>query len=284
MPHYGILREYRFEGEVDDVRGAEVYGVNDEKLGKIDDVIFDHSSGDIRYLVLNTGGLFSRKKIMVPANRISPYGNHDDKFYAELDKERLEMLPEFDERLLAPNYDWAEYEKNYEKQWHEGSVLYNKDTNRIITPPIEEVEGVRRQPLSPRAQESLKQDFTPQRVGKEDDLLGVSSGTTGKTTLQPSKPAKAGREDAEFRRGVPQREVMNPIAGEIPKQQPAVSGPETMREPGVYTLERPPGERGGIDETSTHGRRLVAFQQRLREHREKVIKGCVRCSTKERVA
>lgn len=283
MPHYGILREYRFEGEVDDVRGAEVYGVNDEKLGKIDDVIFDHSSGDIRYVVLNTGGLFSRKKVMVPANRISPYGNHDDKFYAELDKERLEMLPEFDEKMLAPNYDWANYEKDYEKRWNEGSVLYNKDTGRIITPPTEEVEGARRQPLSPKAQESLKRDFTPQKVGKEDDLLGVSSGTTGKTTLQPSKASKAGREDAEFRRGVPQREG---IGGEIeiPKEQPVVSGPETMREPGVYTLEREPGERAGINETTTHGRRLVAFQQRLREHRERVIKGCTRCSTKEKVA
>ena len=45
MPHYGILREHKLE-EVDDVRGADVYGVNDEKLGTIDDVIFDHSSGD----------------------------------------------------------------------------------------------------------------------------------------------------------------------------------------------------------------------------------------------
>src|SRR5581483_12024041 len=89
MPHYGILREYKLE-DVDDVRGADVYGVNDEKLGTIDDVIFDHSNGEIRYIVLKTSGLLSSKRTMVPANRIEPYGNHDDKFYAELDKERLE--------------------------------------------------------------------------------------------------------------------------------------------------------------------------------------------------
>jgi hypothetical protein len=29
MPHYGILREYRFE-DLNDVRGSEVYGVYDE--------------------------------------------------------------------------------------------------------------------------------------------------------------------------------------------------------------------------------------------------------------
>src|SRR6476661_8199102 len=102
MPHYGILRDHKME-DVDDLRGADVYGVNDEKLGTIDDVIFDHSSGDIRYIVLKTGGLLSRKKVMVPANRVEPYGNHDDKFYAELDKERLEMLPEFtEEKMKAP--------------------------------------------------------------------------------------------------------------------------------------------------------------------------------------
>ena len=87
MPHYGILRDHKME-DVDDLRGADVYGVNDEKLGSIGDVIFDHSSGDIRYIVLKTGGLLSRKKVMVPASRVEPYGNHDDKFYAELDKER----------------------------------------------------------------------------------------------------------------------------------------------------------------------------------------------------
>ena len=58
MPHYGILREFNLE-DVDDVRGADVYGVNDEELGTIDDVIFDHSNGEIRYVVLKTGGLLS---------------------------------------------------------------------------------------------------------------------------------------------------------------------------------------------------------------------------------
>ena len=134
MPHYGILRDHKME-DVDDLRGADVYGVNDEKLGTIDDVIFDHSSGDIRYIVLKTGGLLSRKKVMVPANRVEPYGNHDDKFYAELDKERLEMLPEFKEDTMKAQGDWSTYEQDYEKRWNDGAVMYNKNTGRLITPP-----------------------------------------------------------------------------------------------------------------------------------------------------
>jgi uncharacterized protein YrrD len=69
MPHYGTLRDYHFtdvDEATDDIRGAKVYGLNDEKLGKIDDVIFDHSTGDIRYVVVDTGGLLSSKKFIVP--------------------------------------------------------------------------------------------------------------------------------------------------------------------------------------------------------------------------
>ena len=38
---YGTLRDYRFNKDIDDIRGSAVYGPDDEKLGKIDDVIFD---------------------------------------------------------------------------------------------------------------------------------------------------------------------------------------------------------------------------------------------------
>ena len=199
MPHYGILREYRFE-DVDDVRGADVYGVNDEKLGTIDDVIFDHASGDIRYIVLKTGGLLSRRNVMVPANRIEPYGHHEDKFYAELDNERLEMLPEFHDESLKSEGAWSHYEKAYERRWNDSDVMHNRVTGRILTPPPEQVQEPGVPPLTQRAKESLNRDFTPQRMGKEDDYLGVASGT-GKTTLQPRKASIAGRED------VPQREV-----------------------------------------------------------------------------
>ncbi len=45
MAHFGTLRDYKFAQEAGDIRGAELYGAKDEKLGKIDDVIFDHTSG-----------------------------------------------------------------------------------------------------------------------------------------------------------------------------------------------------------------------------------------------
>ena len=34
MPHYGLLRNYRFQEGNEDIRGTTLYGVKDEKLGK----------------------------------------------------------------------------------------------------------------------------------------------------------------------------------------------------------------------------------------------------------
>src|SRR4051812_1880020 len=317
MPHYGILRDHKME-DVDDLRGADVYGVNDEKLGTIHDVIFDHSSGDIRYIVLKTGGMLSRKKVMVPANRVEPYGNHDDKFYAELDKERLEMLPEFTEDKMKAQGDWSTYEKDYEKRWSDGEVLYNKNTGRIITPPIEQVQPAGGQPLSQQARESLNRNLTPQRMGKRDELWGVGDSGTGKTTLQPQKASIAGREDAmrqnagqqdighrsPARERVPQdasRENPNPLPNQTTREvegtmgtdfqvssSPESSASEAMREPGVYKLDPVVETEQGAGPTEhqeiNRGRRWNDFQQGLRNRRDRIVVDCPTCASQDKAA
>jgi uncharacterized protein YrrD len=70
--------------DVDDIRGSKLYGLNDEKLGKIDDVIFDHRTGEIRYVVVDTGGWLASKKFIVPANRIPTSRKHPDDFMVDL--------------------------------------------------------------------------------------------------------------------------------------------------------------------------------------------------------
>ena len=317
MPHYGILRDHKME-DIDDLRGADVYGVNDEKLGTIDDVIFDHSSGDIRYIVLKTGGMLSSKKVMVPANRVEPYGNHDDKFYAELDKERLEMLPEFKEDTMKAQGDWSTYEKDYEKRWSDGEVLYNKNTGRIITPPMEQVQPAGGQPLSQEARESLNRNLTPQRMGKRDELWGVGDSGTGKTTLQPQKASIAGREDAmrqnagqqdighrsPARERVPQdasRENPNPLPNQTTREvegtmgtdfqvssSPESSASEAMREPGVYKLDPVVETEQGAGPTEhqeiNRGRRWNDFQQNLRSRRQKIVVDCPTCASQDKAA
>lgn len=50
MAHYSLLRDYRFANAVDDIRGAKLYGSLDEPIGTMDDIVFDHVSGDTRYV------------------------------------------------------------------------------------------------------------------------------------------------------------------------------------------------------------------------------------------
>src|SRR5205809_1799565 len=102
MAHYGLLREYRFAdiAEAEDIRGAKIYGRNDEKLGTIDDVIFDHSTGDIRFVVVDAGGWFSSEKFLVPAHRLHTSAEHEEDFSVNLDKDQIKSLPRYNESDL----------------------------------------------------------------------------------------------------------------------------------------------------------------------------------------
>ena len=292
MPHYGILRDLKFD-DVEDIRGADVYGVNDEKLGTIDDVIFNHSSGDIRYVVISTG-LLSRKKFMVPANRISPYGNHDDKFYAELDKERLEMLPEFDDKALKSESDWNDYERTYEEHWTTtGDVLHHEQTGRIITPPTEEIVGTRGVNLSQRDRESLARDFTPEKRGKQDAYLGVAP-SGDDITLRPNKPSIGGRKDVELmQKGRSGRDSSSTLNQRTVSSDPSLEGSRVsdqpgLQEPGIYKVDAVPEaeKRSDMNEplNANYGPRWAGFQNRLREGRDKVVGDCPLCGTQKKVA
>jgi len=292
MPHYGILRDHKFD-DVEDIRGADVYGVNDEKLGTIDDVIFDHSSGDIRYVVVSTG-LLSRKKFMVPANRISPYGNHDDKFYAELDKDRLEMLPEFDDKALKSESDWNDYEKRYEEHWSTtGDVLHHEQTGRIITPPTEEIIGGTGGNLSQRDRESLARDFTPEKRGKQDEYLGVAP-SGDDITLRPKKPSIGGRKDVKLMQQGRSSQDSSPtlnqrtVSSDSSLEGSRISDQPGLQEPGIYKVDAVPEaeKRSDMNEplNANYGRRWIGFQNRLREGRDKVVSGCQLCGTQKKVA
>lgn len=284
MTHYGTLRETRFQ-DLDDIRGAEVYGVNDEKLGKIDDVIFDHSSGEIRYVVVDTGGWLSSKKFLVPANRIQPYGNHEDKFYAELDQERIQMLPEYDEKKLKSEIEWSDYEKLYEEGWQSGTVMYNQRTGRIVTPPAQEVQGTRTSALSEQGKQSLQRDFTPERVGKEDELWGVAP-SGDDVTLRPKKPSIAGREDVILAQQ--EREFRRDIGSSAPLEGSRVPDTEGLREPGVYRVEAVPEQekKSDLNEplNANYGPRFLGFQRKLREGRDRVVSECPLCGSQKKVA
>ena len=141
MTHYGVLRDYRFPESADDIRGATLYGVDDKKLGKIDDVIFDHTTGNISYIVVDTGGWLTTRKFLVPADRLRESTEHEDDFSVDLIKEQIEKLPPYNEKDLQTNEGWADYEGRYRSQWETGPVMHRAETDRNITPTTSQLLG-----------------------------------------------------------------------------------------------------------------------------------------------
>ncbi|HET7209646.1 MAG TPA: PRC-barrel domain-containing protein [Terriglobales bacterium] len=143
MAHYGTLGDYKFAtADPDDIRGSSVYGLEDEKLGKIDDVIFDHSTGNIQYAVVDTGGWLHHHKFLVPANRLGASTKHKDDFEVGVTKQQIESFPPYNESDLKSDEKWADYEGKYRSKWETGPVMHRAETDRNITPtPAQMTKG-----------------------------------------------------------------------------------------------------------------------------------------------
>ena len=91
----------------DRVEGTTVYNSAGDKLGSIDHLIIDKRSGQVRYAVMEFGGLLgtAADRYPIPWNLLQ-YDTTKDGYVAPLDKAQLEGAPRhpLDE---APNYDAA---------------------------------------------------------------------------------------------------------------------------------------------------------------------------------
>ncbi len=141
MAHYGTLQDARFIEASEDIRGSHLYGLNDEKLGKIDDVIFDHSTGIIRYIVVDTGGWLSTRRFIVPANGLRASAKHSDDFEVSLSKNQIESFPPYEEPDLKSERKWADYEGRYRSKWVADPVMHRAETDRNITPTTQQTTG-----------------------------------------------------------------------------------------------------------------------------------------------
>ena len=135
MTHVGRLHDYRFSDKsVDDIRGSNIYGLEDDKLGKIDDLIFDHTTGEVRYVVVDTGGWLSSKRFIVPADRLRPSVEHEDDYIVSLTKEQIEAFPPYDENAVESQEKWNDYETRYRASWTDTPVMHQEGTDRTVTP------------------------------------------------------------------------------------------------------------------------------------------------------
>jgi PRC-barrel domain len=167
MSHLGTLRDYRFtdlEEAKDDVRGSKVYGPGDEKLGKVDDVIFDHSTGQIEYVVIDTGGWLSSKKFVVPPQALRPSVQHEDDFTVDLTQEQIESFPPYNEADIESDEKWADYDGRYRSQWEANPVMHRVATDRNITPTTKQQIDAGSGSLPSGDEEETVSGITPMRT------------------------------------------------------------------------------------------------------------------------
>jgi len=106
MKHYATLRDYQFDTDVDDIRGATLYGEGGEKLAKIDDVVFEHGTGNIEYLVANEG---HGRRLLVPVSEVRTAITSDRDFDSDLTRADMDRLPPFDDKILNHDEEWNNY-------------------------------------------------------------------------------------------------------------------------------------------------------------------------------
>jgi len=181
MPRYGTLGDYRFSDMQEaalDIRGANVYGPKDQKLGSIDDVIFDEATGGIIYVVVDTGGWLSSKKFLVPPSEVRPSMQHEDDFLVDLSKEQIETFPPYDGTALTSEEKWADYDRRYRSKWVEKPVMHRAETDRNITPTTKQQVGAGSGsiPATDADTAELEGEVTPMR-------------TQGKMDISPTGPS-----------------------------------------------------------------------------------------------
>ena len=92
------------------------YGVNEEKIGKIEGALVEDTTGRIRYLIVDAGGWFSSKEVLVPAGLARIVG--DDVFFDSLTKSQVEAMEEYDH----------DYQYSYKEQYEKDRQAFTADT------------------------------------------------------------------------------------------------------------------------------------------------------------
>jgi hypothetical protein len=139
MAHLGSLGTQSVSGNVHDIRGTIVRGSDGAELGKVDDVIFDHDTMEIRYLVVDGAGWLEAETFLLPADIVFTDENHEDGLATGVTKEQIENSPQYNRRASRSGDNWDKYLRQFKKYWEEDPIIHMKDSYRIVTPPPSDV-------------------------------------------------------------------------------------------------------------------------------------------------
>ena len=190
MTHSGSLKDHNVSEDVRDIRGTTVRGSNGQKLGKVDDVIFDHDTMTIQYLVVDSEGWLEAGTFLVPADRIGIDPAYKDDLAAGVTRKQIENSPRHQEESLSSEAEWKRYEQEFRKYWDEAPVMHIKGSDRIITPPEEPapVQASSTQSPQPGDRQINAAQLFPERM---TPVFSDPAPSAGKVTLRPKSVARA---------------------------------------------------------------------------------------------
>lgn len=145
--------------------GYEAKDAGGEKMGKIDSVIADAGSMKPRYLVVDSGGLFSHKKYAVPVGEASRIDDNDKTvMFKSLTKNTLKegRYPEYDE-------SWVDSNEDNSFSGQEQAIAGSYPTTRssaTTTTPMETARGSR-EPVMPAGNQAVDYNSDLYRPSKE---------------------------------------------------------------------------------------------------------------------
>jgi uncharacterized protein YrrD len=89
-----------------DIRGLDVYDIQDEQIGSVEDLYLDREVRLVSYLVVSAGGLLGvgKKHFLVPVEEVSRDVG-EERVTVTVPKEKVLNSPEFDPAVGVPNAD-----------------------------------------------------------------------------------------------------------------------------------------------------------------------------------
>jgi uncharacterized protein (TIGR02271 family) len=107
MPYSALsrYRDARFPEGMTDVRGFEVRTREDEKVGKVDDLIAT-ADGRVRYLDIDLGGIFNPRHVVLPIGAAEVDARRDVVWISGMTKDEIKALPDYTGDVSAITDDY----------------------------------------------------------------------------------------------------------------------------------------------------------------------------------
>ena len=192
MTHFGSLGTQEVSDDIRDVRGTVVRGSDGEELGKLDDVIFDHDTMEIRYLIVDSGDRLEAGTFLLPADRVAADENHQDGLATGVTRQQIENSPPYDQNALRSDGEWKQYEQKFKQYWEDKPVMHIKGSDRIIVPPdavpSAPASSSRQKRSSSATREVSAAELFPRRMS---EVFSDPAPGAGKVTLRPASVARA---------------------------------------------------------------------------------------------